>query len=304
MYLTKYIIYTIAGVLFCTSTFAQKKQTESLIIAKGAKPVRLSDSYSFTEGPAVDKAGNVYFTDQPNNKIIKWSASDGKLSVYMDSSFRSNGLYFDKDDNLISCADLNNQLIEFDKDKNITVLVENYQGKLLNGPNDLWIDKKGGIYVTDPFYKRNWWKHNQMQQDAQCVYYLSPDKKQFSRIADGLLAPNGIIGTPDNKNLYVSDINAGKTYVYKIQPDGSLTDKQLFIEKGSDGMTIDNKGNVYITNAAGVTVFNMKGEQIEQIPLDEKWTANVCFGGKNRNILFITASKSVFTLDMKVKGAY
>lgn len=274
------------------------------VVADGAKPVLLSSEYSFTEGPAVDKQGNVYFTDQPNNRIIKWSEADGQLSVYMEDSKRSNGMFFDKDGNLVSCADLDNQLVVIDKDKKITVLVSDYNGKLLNGPNDVWIDNQGGMYVTDPYYQRPWWKHTLMPQDAQCVYYLSPDKKQFTRVADSLQAPNGIIGTPDNQLLYVSDINAGKTYSYRIQPNGQLTDRKLVFSQGSDGMTLDERGNIYITNAAGVTVFSKEGQQIDQIPIPESWTANVCFGGKNRDKLFITASKSVYLLDMKVKGAY
>jgi len=121
-------------------------------------------------------------------------------------------------------------------------------------------------------------------------------------VADKLLKPNGIIGTPDNRHLYVSDIEDKKIYVYDIQPDAKLTNRVLFVEKPSDGMTIDNQGNIYISNEAGITVFNIKGEQVEQIPIDEKWTANVCFGGKKRDKLFITASKSVYMIDMKVRG--
>jgi gluconolactonase len=143
-----------------------------------------------------------------------------------------------------------------------------------------------------------------MLQDAQCVYYLNPERTQLIRVADKLQAPNGIIGTPDNTLLYVSDIGAGKTYSYQILADGSLSNRKLLFEKGSDGMTLDERGNIYITNADGVTVFDKEGQQIDQIPIPEDWTANVTFGGKERNKLFITASKSVYLVDMKVKGAY
>lgn len=299
---TQILFIFLAG-LFCSTSCIQTFRNQG-VVADGAKPVLLSSEYAFTEGPAVDKEGNVYFTDQPNNRIIKWTEADGSLSVYMDSSNRSNGMYFHRDGTLISCADLNNQLISIDKNKEITVLVNDYNGVLLNGPNDLWIDSKGGIYVTDPYYKRPWWNHHQMPQDAQCVYYLSPDRTQFTRVADNLQAPNGIIGTPDNTLLYVSDIEAGKTYSYGILPNGNLTSQKLLFEKGSDGMTLDEHGNIYITNAEGVTVYDKNGVQIDQIPIPESWTANVCFCGKNRNKLFITASKSVYLLNMKVKGAY
>lgn len=297
----KQTVLTVIFMIFSTLGIAQSSNSE--VIADGAKLIRLSDQYSFTEGPAADKKGNVYFTDQPNNKIIKWSATDNNLSVFMDDAGRSNGTYFDKKGNLVTCADLNNQLWLIDKNKKVTVLVKDYNGRLLNGPNDLWIDKKDGIYITDPLYVRDYWRRSpEMQQDARCVYYLAPGKKELIRVADHLIQPNGIIGSLDNRLLYVSDITDKKIYRYDIQKDGSLNNRILFVNKNSDGMTIDNKGDVYICNADGVTVYNPKGEQIEQIPTGEKWTANVTFGGKNHDKLFITASKSVFIIDMKVKG--
>ena len=299
----KIILLSFAGFMMVTLTLAQMGQKESPVIAKGAKLIRLSDQYSFTEGPAVNKNGDVYFTDQPNNKIIKWSATDNSLSVFMDEAGRSNGMYFDKQGNLITCADLNNQLWQIGMDKKVKVLVKNYNGKLLNGPNDVWIDKKGGIYMTDPFYIRDYWKRTPVtEQDGQCVYYLSPDKKKLTRAADNFKTPNGIVGTGDNKYLYVSDIADRKIYRYDIGSDGLLTNRKIMCEKNSDGMTIDHLGNYYISNEKGITVFNPKGEQIEQIPIDEKWTANVCFGGKKLDKLFITALKSVYIIDMKVHG--
>ena len=275
---------------------------QSSVVAKGSVPVLVSSEYLFTEGPAVDAEGNIYFTDQPNDKIMKWS-TDGSLSVFMEGTGRSNGLFFDKNGNLIACADLNNQLWMIDKSKNVTVLVKDFEGKKLNGPNDLWIDPQGGIYFTDPFYQRDYWTRSEKEIEEENVYYLSPERKKLTIAASGLLQPNGIIGTPDGKKLYVADIKGRKTYSFVIQKDGTLTDKKLFADMGSDGMTVDSKGNVYLTGK-GVTIFNSKGEKIETIAIDAPWTANVCFGGKDRKTLFVTASKSVFTLKMKVKGAY
>jgi len=275
---------------------------QTSVVAKGSVPVLVSSEFLFTEGPAVDKEGNVYFTDQPNDKIMKWS-TDGSLSVFMEGTGRSNGLFIDKNGNLIACADLNNQLWMIDKNKNVTVLVKDFEGKKLNGPNDLWIDPQGGIYFTDPFYKRDYWNRTEKEIEEENVYYLSPDRKKLTIAASGLMQPNGIIGTPDGKKLYVADIKGRKTYSFVIQKDGTLTDKKLFADMGSDGMTVDSKGNVYLTGK-GVTVFNSKGEKIETIAIDAPWTANACFGGKDRKTLFVTASKSVFTVKMKVKGAY
>ena len=278
---------------------SQQKEKGSGIIAKGAAVQKAGTDYAFTEGPAVDPNGNVYFTDQPNDKILKWS-TDGTISVYMEGAGRSNGLYFDNNGNLLSCADLNNELWQIDKNKKVTVLIKDFEGKKLNGPNDLWVDPKGGIYFTDPFYKRNYWTRSEKEIESENVYYLSPDKK-LSVAGTDFIRPNGIVGSADGTKLYVADINAKKTYAFKIQPDGTLSDKTLFAELGSDGMTIDNKGNVYLTGK-GVTVFNAQGNQIEHIPIEEPWTANVCFAGKDQKTLFVTASKSVYTLKMKVKG--
>ncbi len=273
---------------------------EKGIISPGAKVQKLSGEFEFTEGPAVDAEGNVFFTDQPNDRIMKWSV-DGKLSTFMQPCGRSNGLYFDKTGNLLACADEKNQLWSVDPKGKATVLVKDYKGKLLNGPNDLWVRPDGGIYFTDPFYRRSYWKRGAMEQDGQCVYYLTPDYKTLTRVADDLVQPNGIIGTPDGKKLYVADIRDRKTYAYDINEDGTLSNRKLFCEMGSDGMTIDSMGNVYLTGR-GVTVFDKNGKRIEHIAIEERWTANVCFGGKDRHTLFITASKGLYAIRMRVKG--
>ena len=272
------------------------------IVADGAQVEKLGEGYKFTEGPVSDEHGNVFFSDQPNNKIIRWDAETSKFSTFSDNAGRSNGMYFDKKGNLIACADEDNQVWSFDKNGKATVLVKDYEGKLLNGPNDLWIDKKGGIYMTDPLYKRDYWKRDPaMQQDGEHVYYLSPDHKKLVRVEANLKKPNGIIGTKDGKKLYVADIRDNKTFVYDVQKDGSLTNKRLFVSKGSDGMILDDQGNLYLTGD-GVTVFDQTGEKIAHFPVHKGWTANLCFGGKNNDMLFITAEKAVYGLKMKVKG--
>lgn len=294
------ILYGFLLIASANSLFGQvKEKNKSAVVAKGAVVEKAGTGYSFTEGPAVDPSGNVFFTDQPNDRILKWSA-DGSISVFMEGAGRSNGLYFDNDGNLLSCADLNNELWLIDKNRKVTVLVKDVEGKKLNGPNDLWVDPKGGIYFTDPFYKRNYWTRSEKEIEQENVYYLSPEKNLRVAATD-FVRPNGIVGSADGKKLYVADINAKKTYSYDIGPDGALSGKTLFADMGSDGMTIDNKGNVYLTGK-GVTVFDAGGKQIDHIAIDEPWTANVCFGGKDQRTLFVTASKSVYTLRMKVKG--
>jgi gluconolactonase len=285
------------------SNVAMAQQGESPV-APGAKPEKISAAYLFTEGPAADRDGNVYFTDQPNDRIVRWDAADGKFTDWLKPCGRSNGLCFDNDGKtLIACADDKNELWAIDVGtKKSTVLVNGkYDGKLLNGPNDVWVRPDGGLYFTDPFYKRDYWNRGPSEQ-VEAVYYLAPDRRTLTRVADDLKQPNGIIGTPDGKTLYVADIGGKKTYSYDIGADGKLSNKKLFCEMGSDGMTLDDQGNVYLTGK-GVTVFDRTGKKVAQIEIKEPWTANVCFGGKDRNILFITASKAIYTVKMSVKGA-
>lgn len=271
---------------------------ERKIIAEGATLQNLAGGFSFTEGPACDSQGNVFFTDQPNDRIMEWSA-EGKLSTYMKPCGRANGLCFDHQGNLWACADEKNEMWCIEPNKK-TVVVKDYQGKLLNGPNDVWVQPDGGVYFTDPYYKRPYWNRGPKEM-GEFVYHISPDHQKVVRVVDDLKQPNGIIGTPDGATLYVADIGADKTYRYAVQKDGFLKDKKLFCAKGSDGMTIDSEGNVYLTGK-GVFVYDKSGKEIEHIDLPEPWTANVCFGGKQRDTLFITASKGLYALKMQVKG--
>lgn len=277
---------------------------ETSLIADGAKVEVLSEGYLFTEGPAVDRDGNVFFTDQPNDRILKYNAADGSFSDWLKPAGRSNGTRFDQAGNLLACADGENQLWSIAPDKTVTVLIRDFGGKLLNGPNDLWIRPDGQLYFTDPLYQRDYWQRGKaMQQPGKYVYFFDMKKKTATPVALDLKEPNGIIGTPDGKLLYVSDIGARKTYSYSINADGTLDNKTLFCEMGSDGMTIDAEGNVYLTGK-GVTVFDKTGKKLTNIPIPEPWTGNVTFAGKNRDLLFITASKKVFGVRMRVKGAY
>ena len=279
--------------------FAQDAES---VIAPGAELEKLAGEFKFTEGPSMDAKGNVYFTDQPNDRILKWDV-EGNLTTFLQPSGRSNGLCFDADGALWACADAKNELWKIDVDtKNAEVILTGREGKLFNGPNDLWIDSKGGVYFTDPLYKRPYWEHRDPEpQLSRTVYYLTPERELTVADAD-VKQPNGIVGTADGKTLYVADPGAKKTYAYDVAVDGALTNRRLFCEQGSDGMTLDERGNVYLTGK-GVQVYNPAGELIQQIDVPEGWTANVCFGGSDRKTLFITASKSLYGLKMSVMGA-
>jgi gluconolactonase len=270
----------------------------------GTKAVLVSDQFGFTEGPSPDKKGNVYFTDQNNDKIWMYSL-DGKLTVWMDSSRRANGTYFDKKGNLITCAELRNEIISISPDKKITTLVKDIGGKFMNGPNDVFVTEKGDMYFSDPFFQRSFWKHRGgpgMQLDGQKVYLVRKGTSEAVPVVTDMRVPNGVVGTPDGKYLYVADYGGRKTFKYTIEKDGTLSNKTPFADLGSDGMCLDNKGNVYLTGR-GVTVYNKDGKRIAQIPVpSQQNVTNLCFAGKNRDIMFITTPKAVFTMQMRVKG--
>ena len=278
----------------CTSQKSVKSQS---IVNNGAEIQLVSDKFSFTEGPAADSFGNVYFTDQPNDKIYFWNWKTNKVEEFLEKTGRANGTYFDEKDNLITCSDESGEIWKINENGVAEILTTNFEGKRLNGPNDLWLDNEGGIYFTDPLYVRDYWKNFKQEIFDKNLYYRDSEGK-ITKL-DTFTQPNGIVGSLKFKKLYVSDIDANKTYVYDIAGAGKLTNKKLFCNLGSDGMTLDNLGNLYITGN-GVTVFNSKGEQIHHIDVPEKWTANVTFGGENFSTLFITASKSVYTLKMNV----
>lgn len=276
--------------------------TEPGVVAAGATVERLAGGFSFTEGPTCDALGRLFFTDQPNNRILKWSAEDG-VSTFLEPAGRANGLFFAPGGDLIACADEKTALWSIAPDRTVQVIAHEYAGKPLNGPNDVWVRPDGALYFTDPFYKRPWWTYETMPQDGQHVYFLSADRRQLVRVVTDLTQPNGITGTPDGKTLFVSDIGANRTYRYSIAPDGSLTGKSVVAEQGSDGMTLDNEGHLYLTGD-GVMVFDSSGRLVDRIRIPgEKWTANVSFCGKDRQTLFITASTGLYSIRTRVKGA-
>jgi gluconolactonase len=255
----------------------------------------VAGSYQFTEGPAVDSNGNVYFSDINAGKIYKWSP-DGSVTVFLDGLNKPNGLMFDKNGNLIACEGGNGRLISIDPQGKITVLADQYNQKRFNEPNDLWIDPQGGIYFTDPAYQ------SPVAQDGEYVYYLSPDHSQVTRVINDMKQPNGIVGTADGKTLYVADYGAGQTFTYQINSDGTLTSKKLFVSTGSDGMDVDAKGNLYLTTPNQVQIFDTSGNHLRDIPTQENPT-NVAFGGADHLTLFITARTMVYTAQMSAQSS-
>jgi len=267
------------------------------LIAEHAELELVSDQFSFTEGPASDTIGNVYFTDIPNNTIYKYDIN-GELTVIM-ANMPGNGLAFDKKEQLVVCGHNGGRnLYNIDiQNKDTNVIISKYGGKKFNSPNDLWIDEQNGIYFTDPRYGNR----DDMEMGTEQVYYLSPDRNSIIRVTDDLERPNGVYGIHNGKKLLVADPGAGNVYIYNIKKDGSLSGKKVFIKnEGVDGMTVDENGNIYITSEH-VKIYNKGGFLIEVIRTPENPT-NVCFGSKDFKTLFITERKKVYKIKMNVKG--
>jgi len=254
----------------------------------------IGDDFKFTEGPATDAEGNVYFTDIRAEKIYTWS-TDGKLGLFRQDTGGANGLYFDQAGNLYACEGLNQRITFISPDGTIEVLADEFNGKGFNKPNDLWIDPQGGVYFTDPAYGKT-----EKKQDGEHVYYLLPNRSKVIRVIDDLARPNGIIGTPDGKTLYVANPAEKEIWRYSIKPDATLENKTLFASVLCDGMTLDERGNLYTTPEA-VQIFSPEGMLIEEIKTPNRPT-NVTFGGKNNRTLFITARAHVYTIEMNVSG--
>jgi hypothetical protein len=185
----------------------------------------LGQGFGFTEGPANDRHGNVFFTDQPNDKIYRWDAGTGAITLWLQGTGRANGMIFDREGNLIAAADMHGELWKIRPDGSHKVLIDNYQGKLLNGPNDVWINPtNGGIYITDPIFPRGYWDADDPRQQpwepthseqapqgkGGYVYYLPPGAHKLVRVTTEAMGwesdawPNGVVGTPDGKKLYVN----------------------------------------------------------------------------------------------------
>ncbi len=284
----------VAQVQAPTAQPTEQKPTESAYIAN-PELQQISGSYLFAEGPATDPSGNVYFSDINAGKIYKW-ALDGSVSFFVDGLNMPNGLAFDKSGNLIACEGGKGQLISIDPQGQITVLVDQYNGARFNEPNDLWIDPQGGIYFSDPVYQ------SPVVQAGEYVYYLSPDHAQVTQVISDLTRPNGIVGTPDGKTLYVADHGAGQIFTYTINSDGSLSNKELFVAVGSDGMELDAAGNLYLTTPNKVQILDADGKVLRDIPTAENPT-NLAFAGKDGQTLFITARTAVYTIQLSASSS-
>jgi gluconolactonase len=270
-----------------------------------AGPVqKLHGGLMFTEGPASDGKGNLYFSDVAGNKLYK-SDSGGSLSVILDPSNNTNGLMVNAAGNIVAC-EMAGRLIEVNpQTKDVKALAAEYEGKRFNAPNDLSIDTGGGIYFTDPHFRAPM----PLPQGVRAFYYRAPDGK-VTRLDTVDTAPNGIRLSPDEKTLYVIPSMQAEMLAYTVETPGKVGQRRTFCTLkqaagktagGGDGMTIDSKGNLYITSALGIQVFDPAGKALGIIEFPEQ-PANCTFGGKDNKTLYVTARTSVYAAPMEASG--
>jgi gluconolactonase len=290
-------------------------------IEPGAKLETIESGFEFqgTEGPATDAQGNVWFTDVFGEKIYKWNWQNGKVSFYRGDTGKANGMMFDAGGRLVVCEMGSGRVVVDDLRGNISVLADSSGGKALRNPNDLWIDPRGGVYFSHQYFPfpeggmpmgeppANGPGDGPMpgmdltgMEDELGILYISPDGKRVTRVTTDITGPNGLIGTPDGKILYVGGRN--KVWAYTIGDDGALSDKRLFCEENTDGMAMDEHLNVYITADDHVSIYSPDGKLLEKIGMP-MGCSNVEFCGKDRKTLFITYRGYIYTLDMSVRGA-
>lgn len=261
---------------------------------------QIATGFAFTEGPASDQGGNLYFTDIPKTTIHRLTR-EGKIEVFTDQSRRTNGLMFGPRGELFAC-EMDGQLVVWNVEKKERrVLADEYQGNRLNAPNDLVLDRSGGIYFTDPHFGAR----DPLPQGGTFVYYWS-NKGGLRRVTENLPAPNGVMLSPDEKTLYVFPSGSAMMVAYPVEASGQLGPRRDFYElqpggNGADGATIDSRGNLYITSHLGVEVVDPSGKALGVIACPEK-PANVTFGRPDLKTLYITARTSVYAARMEATG--
>ena len=275
---------------------APKKSGSGKIVPDGAKVKKLADGFSFTEGPAQGPDGKIYFTDIPNERIMVFDPASKKTSIFREDSGKANGLWWTPADALLACEGGNRRLTRTDAAGETVVLAEKFEGKKFNSPNDCVQDGFGGIFFTDPRYGNR----DDMEMEVEGVYYYSR-RKTVTRIVDDIERPNGVLLSNDRKTLYVADTGSKKIYAYEVSGEGKVANKREFAPIASDGMTIDERGNIYATWDGKIWIFSPEGKQLEQIACPEN-PANCTLGGPKGNTLYITARKGFYSIDLNVKA--
>lgn len=291
-------------------------------IVGNASVERLHTGTRWAEGPAWSTIGRyLVWSDIPNNVKNRWLADDGHVSVFQNPSNNSNGNTFDWQGRMISCEHDTHRVVRYEHDGSVTILAENWQGKPLNAPNDAVVHPDGGIWFTDPGYGGLYEGGDGIVKQKEAVYRIDSKTGRLEKVTDVLAKPNGLCFSPDYKKLYVADTgDPHNIMVFDVVDNEKLGGGKEFVSMkmklngrdvigSADGLRADTDGNIWAAAGwvgdgyDGVHVFSPDGTRIGQILLPEI-CANLCFGGPKRNRLFMTASKSLYSLYLGVRGAH
>ena len=280
----------------------------------GNAPVKqLATGFDWVEGPVwFGDAGCLLFSDIPNNRIMRWM-SDGGVSTYRAPSNYANGHTRDREGRLISCEHGARRVSRTEYDGSITVIAESYQGKRLNSPNDVVVKSDGTIWFSDPHYgiMTNYEGYKSEQELPCYVYRVDPSSGAIDAVATDFACPNGLAFSPDESKLYIAD--TGKMFdaeadrhirVFDVSVDGALSGGAVLhaISPGcADGFRVDTDGNIWSSAADGVHCINPSGALLGKIFTPEL-VSNVCFGGRAKHQLFITATTSVYAVTLNREG--
>jgi gluconolactonase len=279
-------------------------------VPPGAQIVKLADGLMFTEGPTWIKAGAyLVFSDIPKNEMKRWSAAGG-VTTYRSPSHNTNGNTTDLAGRLLSCEHSGRRVAIQDAAGKLTTLVDSFEGKKLNSPNDVVVKSDGTVWFTDPEYglKTNptTKKKEGKEQAGNFVYRHDPKSGRTTAVVRDFVQPNGLAFSPDEKKLYVADSGEPRHIrVFSVAADGSVSGGAVFctIDKGGpDGIRVDVAGRVWSSTGDGVQIFGPDGRLIGRILLPES-AANLCFGGDDGKTLFMTARKSLYSVKVAVAGA-
>lgn len=303
--LTRSVGSLMAGLLFVGAAKAQEAANAPIPGLGPTGPVvKIQGGFQFVEGPAADGKGNLVFSDIPANKIYKLGA-DGKVTVFSDDSGHTNGTMFTASGELAVCQ-MDGQVAVLNAHGKVArVASDKHDGKRYNAPNDLVIDSLGGIYFTDPHFRAP----EPLPQGVTAVYHVDAFGKA-TRLIDDLKAPNGVILSPDEKTLYVIPSGQAEMMVYDVLSPGKLGPGRVFCTlqqkegqsgRGGDGLTVDVKGNLYITSGLGLQVYDPSGKLLGIIALPEQ-PANCTFGGPENKTLYATCRTSLYGVPMEIAG--
>lgn len=275
------------------------------IVAPDAKLTKLAGDMKFTEGPVwlAQDGGCLVFSDIPANELKQWTATRG-LTTFRQPSENANGNTQDRAGRLVTCEHSGRRVSIQEKDGTVRTMVDRFDGRKFNSPNDAVVKSDGTVWFTDPLYGLP--KGETKEQHGNYVFRFDPKTKTTTLVAKEFDMPNGLCFSPDEKRLYVAD--SGKPHhlrVFEVQPDGTLSGGGVFclIDKGApDGIRSDAPGRILSSAGDGVHIFSPEGKMIGKILVSET-PANLCFGGADGQTLFITAQTSLYSIQLLTKGA-